>query len=67
LSIENVWQSARIAQLGDDAHRYTNRIGPQVFALLRTILMNLLRGAGRRSIPQGLRELAYDIKGILAL
>ena len=29
--------------------------------------MNLLRRAGYRSIRQGFRELAYDIKGMLAL
>jgi len=38
-----------------------------VFAFLRTIVMNLLRRGGYRSIRQGLRELAYDIKGMLAL
>ena len=44
-----------------------DRIGAPVFAFLRTIVMNLLRRAGYRSIRQGLRELAYDIKGMLAL
>jgi len=29
--------------------------------------MNLLRRGGYRSIRQGLRELAYDIMGMLAL
>ena len=29
--------------------------------------MNLLRRGGYRSIRQGLRELAYDIQGMLAL
>jgi hypothetical protein len=29
--------------------------------------MNMLRRGGYRSIRQGLRELAYDIKGMLAL
>jgi hypothetical protein len=38
-----------------------------VFAFLRTIVMNLLRRGGYRSIRQGLRELAYDIKGMLVL
>ena len=66
-SIENEWHWARDAQLGEDAHRYTNRTGAPVFALLRTIVMNLLRRGGYRSIRQGLRELAYDIKGMLAL
>ncbi len=55
------------AQLGEDAHRYANRTGAPVFALLRTIAMNLLRRGGYRSSRQGLRELAYDIKGMLAL
>jgi hypothetical protein len=27
------------AQLGEDAHRYANRIGAPVFAFLRTIVM----------------------------
>jgi predicted transposase YbfD/YdcC len=66
-SIENEWHWARDAQLGEDAHRYTNRIGGPVFAFLRTAVMNLLRRGGYRSIRQGLRELAYDIKGMLAL
>ncbi|MCP9889243.1 transposase [Cyanobium sp. ATX 6A2] len=65
-SIENEWHWARDAQLGEDAHRYTNRIGAPVFAFLRTIVMNLLRRGGYRSIRKGFRELAYDIKGILA-
>ena len=58
---------ARDAQLGEDAHRYANRIGAPLFAFLRTIVMNLLRRGGYRSIRQGLRELAYDIQGMLAL
>jgi predicted transposase YbfD/YdcC len=66
-SIENEWHWARDAQLGEDAHRYANRTGAPVFAFLRTIVMNLLRRGGYRSIRQGLRELAYDIQGMLAL
>ncbi|MFO0016318.1 MAG: hypothetical protein ACK52U_07140 [Synechococcaceae cyanobacterium] len=38
-----------------------------MFSFLRTVAMNLLRLGGYRSIRQGLRDLAYDIKGILAL
>ena len=38
-SIENEWHWARDAQLGEDAHRYANRIGAPVFAFLRTIVM----------------------------
>jgi predicted transposase YbfD/YdcC len=66
-SIENEWHWARDTQLGEDAHRYADRIGAPVFAFLRTVVMNLLRRAGYRSIRQGLRELAYDIRGMLAL
>jgi predicted transposase YbfD/YdcC len=38
-SIENQWHWARDAQLGEDAHRYANRIGAPVFAFLRTVVM----------------------------
>ena len=66
-SIENEWHWARDAQLGEDAHRYADRTGAAVFSFLRTIVMNLLRRGGYRSIRQGFRDLAYDIKGMLAL
>ena len=66
-SIENEWHWARDTQLGEDAHRYANRIGAPVFSFLRTVVMNLLRRGGYRSIRRGLRALAHDIKGILAL
>ena len=66
-SIQNEWHWARDAQLGEDAHRYANRTGAPVFSFLRTVAMNLLRRGRYRSIRQGLRELAYDIKGMLAL
>jgi hypothetical protein len=57
----------RDAQLGEDAHPCANQIGALVFTFLRTVVMNLLRRAGYRSIRQGLREFAYDIQGMLAL
>jgi hypothetical protein len=66
-SIENEWHWARDTQLGEDAHRYAHRTGAAVFSFLRTVVMNLLRRGGYRSIRQGFRELAYDIKGMLAL
>ena len=66
-SNENEWHWARDLQLGEDALRYANRIGAPAFAFLRTIVMILLRRGGYRSIRHGLRELAYDIKGMLAL
>lgn len=66
-SMENEWHWARVVQIGEDAHRYANRTGAPVFGFLRTIVMNLLRRGGYRSIRQGLQELAYDIKGMLAL
>ena len=66
-SIENEWHWTRDTQLGADDHRYANRTGVAVISFLRTIVMNLLRRGGYRSIRQGLRELDYDIKGMLAL
>jgi hypothetical protein len=66
-SIEHEWHWARDAQLGEDAHRYANRTAAPVCSFLRTVVMNLLRRGGYRSIRQGRRELAYDIKGMLAL
>ena len=58
---------ARDAQLGEVADRYANRTGALGFSLLRTIVMNLLRRGGYRSRRQELRELAYGIRGNLAL
>jgi predicted transposase YbfD/YdcC len=66
-SIENEWHWASETKLGEDHHRNANRTGVAVFSFLRTIVMNLLRRGGYRSIRQGLRELAYDIKGMLEL
>jgi predicted transposase YbfD/YdcC len=66
-SIENQWHWVRDTQLGEDAHRYANRTDVGVFSFLRTVVMNLLSRGGYGSIRQGFRELAYDIKGMLAL
>ncbi len=66
-SIENEWHWVRDTQLGEDVHRYANRTGVGVVSFLRTVVMNLLRRGGYRSIRQGFRELAYDIKEMLAL
>lgn len=66
-SIENEWHWPRDTQLGEDAHRYANRTGAPLFSFLRTVVMNLLRRAGFSSIRAGYRELAHDIKRMLAL
>jgi len=67
-SIENEWHWVRDTQLGENARRYANRTGVGVFSFLRTVVaMNLLRRGGYRSLRQGFRELAYDIKGMLAM
>jgi hypothetical protein len=66
-SIENEWHWARDTQLGEDAHRYANRTDAAVFSFLRTVVMNQLRRGGYRSIRQSFRQLAYDIRGMLAL
>lgn len=57
-SVENEWHWSRDTQLGEDAHRYANRIGAPVFAFLHTIVMNLLRRGDYCPIRQGPRELA---------
>jgi hypothetical protein len=61
------WHWVRDTQLGEDTHPCSNRTGVAVFSFLRTVVMNLLRRGGYRSIRQGFRELAYDIKRMLAL
>jgi len=60
-AIENQWHWPRNTQLGEDAHRYSQRNGVQVLALLRTLALNLLRCNGFRSIRAGLMAVAHDI------
>ena len=66
-SIENEWHWVRDVQLGEDAHRYAHRVGAPLFSFLRTVVMNLLRRAGFRSIHAGQQELAHDINRMLTL
>lgn len=51
----------RDVQLGEDAHRYANRIGAPLFSFLRTGVMNLLRRAGYRSVQAGQQELGHHL------
>ena len=62
---ENQWHWPRDTQLGEDAHRYAQRNGVQVLALLRTLALNLLRCHGFRSIRAGLMAVAHDISRML--
>ena len=64
-AIENQWHWPRDTQLGEDAHRYTQRNGVQVLALLRTLALNLLRCNGFRSIRADLMAVAHDISRTL--
>lgn len=64
-SIENQWHWPRDTQLGEDAHRYSQRNGVQVLALLRTLALNLLRSNGFHSIRAGLMAVAHDISRML--
>ncbi|MFM9104390.1 MAG: transposase [Cyanobium sp.] len=66
-SIENEWHWPRDTQLHEDAHRYANRNGAPLFSFLRTVVMNLLRNGGYRSVHAGQQELSHDIRGMLAL
>jgi hypothetical protein len=65
-AIENEWHWPRDTQLGEDAHRYTERNGVQVLALLRTLALNLLRNNGFKSIRAGLMAVAHDISLMLS-
>jgi len=47
-------------QLVEDGHRYAQRNGVQVLALLRTLALNLLRYNGFQSIRAGLMAMAHD-------
>jgi predicted transposase YbfD/YdcC len=51
---ENQLHWPRDSHLGEDAHRYTHCNGVQVLILLRSIVVNLLRCIGFRSIRPGL-------------
>ena len=64
-AIENQWHWPRDTQLGEDAHRYSQRNGVQVLALLRTLALNLLRCNGFKSIRAGLMAVAHDISRML--
>ena len=55
-------RDTRDTQLGEDAHRYSQRKGVQVLALLRTLALNLLRCNGFKSIRAGLMAVAHDIR-----
>jgi hypothetical protein len=63
--IENKWHWPRYTQLMEGAHRYSQRNGVQVLALLRALALNLLRCHGFRSIRAGLMAVAHDISGML--
>ncbi len=65
-AINNQWRWPRDTQLGDDAHRYSQRNGVQVLVLLRTLALNLLRCNGFRSILAGLMAVAHDIHRMLS-
>ena len=64
-AIENQWHWPRDTQLGEDTHRYSQRNGVQVLALLRIIALKLLRCDGSCSFRSGLMAVAHDIRGML--
>jgi len=65
-AIEKQWHWPRDTQHGEDAHRYSQRNGVQVLALLRTLALNLLRCNGFRSIRAGLMDVTHDISRMLS-
>jgi hypothetical protein len=65
-AIENEWHWVRDVRLGEDAHRYSERNGVQVLALLRTLALNLMRTNGFRSIREGqIAVISHDISRLL--
>jgi hypothetical protein len=64
-AIENEWHWVRDVRLGEDAHRYSERNGVQVLALLRTLALNLMRTNGFRSIREGQIAVSHDISRLL--
>ena len=56
-AIENEWHWVRDVRLGEDAHRYSQRNGVQVLALLRT--------NGFRSIREGQIAVGHGISRLL--
>jgi predicted transposase YbfD/YdcC len=66
-NIGNEGHWVRDTQLSEDAQRFTNRTGATVISFLRTVMLNLLRRGDYRSLRKGFRELAYNIKRMLAL
>lgn len=61
-AIENEWHWPHNTQLVEDAHRYSQRNGVQVLAMLRTLALNLLRSNDFQSIRAGLMAVAHDIR-----
>ncbi len=66
-SIENSWHWVRDVVFGEDRHRYWERNGTQVLAVMRTLAMNLLRLSGFHSLTAGLDAVAHDLKAMLSL
>jgi hypothetical protein len=64
-AIEKQWHWPRDTQLGEGAHRYSQRNGVQELALLRTLALNLLRCNGFRSIRAGLMAVVHNIRRML--
>jgi len=54
---------ARDTPLHEDAHRYANCNGALLCSFLRSLVMNLLRNGGYRSVYAGQQELSHDIRG----
>lgn len=65
-AIENQWHWPRDTQLGDHAHRYSNRIGVQMLALLRALALNLLRTNDFPTIRASLFPLAHKTSRMLS-
>jgi predicted transposase YbfD/YdcC len=66
-SIENSLHYVRDVTLREDASRVRKGNGSQVMATFRNTVISLLRQTGTRKIASGVRDLATNVSGALAL
>lgn len=65
--IENRWHWVRDVVLGEDACSIHSGHGASNWAVVRSIVLNLLRGHGYDSITQAQRLIAHDLDSLLHL
>jgi len=64
---QNSWHWVRDVPLREDAHRYREFNGVQIWATLRNLAINALRIEGIWSITEDIATLTYDIRALRLL